>query len=87
MSDKVYGTFDAAVAGIPDGSTILLGGFGPGTTWNLIAALYRQGAMGLTLVCNSGSGGSAAQGWIEAELTPQGTLAERPAGWRSLSPG
>src|SRR5687767_3259882 len=119
MREKVCALFDDAVRGIPDGSTVLIGGFGPGTPWNLIAALYRQGARDLTIVCNSASGGSAAQGRegmithatlitggrvrkviasftaathpsrpspleeltesgaVEAELVPQGTLAER----------
>jgi 3-oxoacid CoA-transferase A subunit len=117
--DKVTTSFAEAVADVPDGSTILLGGFGPGTPWNLIDALYKQGARELTIVCNSASGGSAAlgredlvthgtliengrvrkviasftaathpsrkaplellheSGQIEAELVPQGTLAER----------
>lgn len=119
MGEKLCSTFGDAVADVPDGATILLGGFGPGTPWNLIRALYLQGTRELTLVCNSGSGGSAAvgrddlvthltliaagrvrkvvasftasthpsrktaldelleQGKIEAELVPQGTLAER----------
>src|SRR5437016_3388819 len=119
MSEKMLSTFAEAVRDIPDGSTILLGGFGPGTPWNLIRALYQQGARDLTLVCNSGSGGAAASGGadlvthqtliaagrvrkviasftasthpsrktaldemlesgqLEAELVPQGTLAER----------
>src|SRR4029450_4407789 len=49
---------DAAVAGIADGSTILIGGFGmagmPGT---LIAALIRQGARDLTVVNNNAGNG------------------------------
>lgn len=119
MSGKVRSTFTEAVQDIPNGATILIAGFGPGTPWNLIRALYFQGARDLTLICNSGSGGSAAlgrddlithltliaagrvrkivasftasthpsrttaldelleQGKIEAELVPQGTLAER----------
>src|SRR4051794_9740606 len=60
MSDKQLASFEEAVRDIPDGATILIGGFGPGTPWNLIRALYSQGARDLTIVCNSGSGGSAA---------------------------
>jgi 3-oxoacid CoA-transferase A subunit len=117
--DKLYPTFAAAVRDIPDGASILVAGFGPGTPWNLLRALYQQGASRLTLICNSASGGSAAQGRddlitqanlissgrirkviasftaathpsqpsplealaasgeVEAELVPQGTLAER----------
>ena len=119
MDGKIAADVDEAMAGIEDGSTVLIGGFGPGTPWNLIAALYRQGAKGLTIVCNGASGGSlsrmmpnaithetliaerrvrkviasftaathpsqvialeklVAAGEAEAELTPQGTLAER----------
>jgi 3-oxoacid CoA-transferase A subunit len=119
MDGKLAANLDECVQGIADGSTVLIGGFGPGTPWNLLAALYRQGATGLTIVCNSGSGGSAArsmgdmvthstliaegrvqkvissftttphpsqssplealaaEGTVEAELVPQGTLAER----------
>ena len=115
MTEKVYATFDAAVADIPDGSSILIAGFGPGTPWNLVRALYFQGATDLTFIAN-GTGGATQDGLIssgtiieagrvkkviaaftaathpsrksvfeemheagkiEAELTPQGTLAER----------
>jgi 3-oxoacid CoA-transferase A subunit len=119
VDSKISGSLAEAVQGIPDGATILLAGFGPGTPWNLLGALYRQGAKDLTIVCNSGSGGSAAlgrndvvthgtliaagrvrkviasftasthpsnptpleamvaAGKVQAELVPQGTLAER----------
>ena len=115
MREKVYPDFDAAVADIPDGASIMLSGFaGPGTARNLIAALFRQGAKNLTLISNTpgrwqddriDSGvlvkeGRVARihaaftasphpsvpspftdlyeaGKIEAELMPQGTLAER----------
>ena len=115
MRNKVYPTFDAAVADVPDGASVMLSGFaGPGTARNLIAALLRQGASRLTIIANTPGrwgdgridGGalieqgrvamvraaftasphpSAASpftelyeaGKIEAELMPQGTLAER----------
>ena len=52
--DKRIASADAAVARIPDGSTILLGGFGLcGIPENLIAALQRHGAKDLTLVSNN----------------------------------
>ncbi|HEY7825278.1 MAG TPA: CoA transferase subunit A [Candidatus Acidoferrales bacterium] len=52
--DKRIANADAAVARIPDGSTILLGGFGLcGIPENLIAALQRHGAKDLTLVSNN----------------------------------
>jgi 3-oxoacid CoA-transferase A subunit len=56
---KVFGSFAEAVADIPDGSTIAFGGFAyPGVPFNLIAALLKQGAKGLTCITN-GTGGSA----------------------------
>ena len=114
MKNKVYNTFEEAVAEIPDGSTIMFPGFGPpGTPRNLIAALLRQGAKDLTGISNHhGYVGKLMDvgrlveagrikkmvcaftaaphpslvlafekrheaGEIEAELVPQGTLAER----------
>jgi 3-oxoadipate CoA-transferase, alpha subunit len=45
---------DAAVAGIADGSTILIGGFGmAGMPVTLIDALIRQGATELIVVNNN----------------------------------
>ena len=114
MKNKIFETFDQAVADVPDGSTIMFPGFGGvGSPQNLIAALHRQGAKGLTGVSN-GHGGTDgrvdvgtlidagqmkkmicaftapthpsrvtpfarmyADDEIEAELVPQGTLAER----------
>ncbi len=53
MDKRVEGA-DAAVARIPDGATILLGGFGLcGIPENLIAALQRKGSKNLTLVSNN----------------------------------
>ena len=114
MKNKVYATMDDAVAGIPDGSTIMCPGFsGVGVPRNLLAAVNRQGARGLTCISNNagtvdelvdvGTLVEAGQvkkmicaftasthpsmvtpftrmyneGEIEAELVPQGTLAER----------
>jgi 3-oxoacid CoA-transferase A subunit len=117
MQNKIYDTFENAVSDIPDGSSILVAGFGPGSPSNLIRALYFQGAKELTIIANGAGGaggpGSTAitsgtlveqgrvrkviaaftastrpsrpsvleqlqqAGKIEAELTPQGTLAER----------
>ena len=49
---------DAAVAGIADGSTILIGGFGmAGMPVILIDALIRQGAGDLTVVNNNAGNG------------------------------
>jgi 3-oxoacid CoA-transferase A subunit len=56
---KVFDSFAAAVADIPNGSSIAFGGFAyPGVPFNLIRALLDQGATGLTLITN-GTGGSA----------------------------
>src|ERR1700704_6164625 len=115
---KIFPTFDAAVADIPDGSTIGFGGFAVvGMPINLYEALAKQGAKGLTCVSNGTRGGSTMpsdaptlewlisndqvkkvicsftaptrasqklvfseyyeKGLIDAELVPQGTLAER----------
>ncbi|MCY3648048.1 MAG: 3-oxoacid CoA-transferase subunit A [Chloroflexi bacterium] len=116
MQSKVVASFEEAVAGVEDGSSILVAGFGePGSPHNLVAALYEQGATDLTLIAN-GAGmtrddgvittGNLVEekrvrrvvlaftasthpsrrtpleelneaGKIEAQITPQGTLAER----------
>jgi 3-oxoacid CoA-transferase A subunit len=116
--NKVVASMEEAVRDIPDGSSILFGGFGSGTPHNLIKALYEQGAKDLTMILNApGTGGGSIQmgdisvidllrehrvskaimaftasthpsrksiveeleeaGELEAELVPQGTLAER----------
>ncbi|MCA3366555.1 MAG: 3-oxoadipate CoA-transferase, partial [Roseomonas sp.] len=55
--NKTYPDFDAAVADIPDGAVIAIGGFaGPGTPYNLIAALARRGAKRLTCIANTTGG-------------------------------
>src|SRR4030043_1765262 len=56
--NKIYETFDKAVADIPDGATVLIGNFaGPGgTPYFLIHALARQGAKNLTIVANTAGG-------------------------------
>ncbi len=115
MKNKTFESFDAAVADIPDGSTIMFSGFaGPGTPRNLIAALLAQWASDLTTISNTpGRWGDGAidvkalidagrvrkvvasftaathpslrrtfdrlyeAGEIDAELVPQGTMAER----------
>jgi 3-oxoadipate CoA-transferase, alpha subunit len=53
-----YTDADEAVAGIADGSTVLIGGFGAaGQPYALIDALRRQGATGLTVVNNNAGNG------------------------------
>jgi 3-oxoadipate CoA-transferase alpha subunit len=50
----ILASVDEAVAGIEDGSTILVGGFGlAGMPFDLIDALIRQGATDLTIVSNN----------------------------------
>jgi 3-oxoacid CoA-transferase/3-oxoacid CoA-transferase subunit A len=52
--DKVYRTAKDAVADIPDGATLLAGGFGLcGIPERCIAALREQGTRGLTVVSNN----------------------------------
>ena len=114
MKNKVYASLDAAVADIPDGSTIMFPGFGaPGMPRNLIAALLQQGAKDLIGISNRFGRADETvdvhnlieegrmkkmicaftadphpsrvsafermydEGEIEAELVPQGTMAER----------
>ena len=52
LPDKTM-PIEQAIAGIKDGATVMVGGFGvPGTPFALIHALVRQGARGLTLIKN-----------------------------------
>ena len=52
--DKRVANADAAIAGIRDGSTIMMGGFGIcGIPENLIAAVMRAGTKNLTVVSNN----------------------------------
>jgi 3-oxoacid CoA-transferase subunit A len=51
---KTYGSADEAIADLKDGATLLVGGFGlAGNPENLIAAVLKKGAKGLTLVSNN----------------------------------
>jgi 3-oxoacid CoA-transferase A subunit len=56
--NKIFGSFDSAIAGVKDGSTIFIGNFaGPGgTPFFLIKALRDQGARNLTIVANTAGG-------------------------------
>src|SRR2546425_5159150 len=52
--DKVLQSAEAAVALVPDGASILMGGFGLcGVPENLIAALRGRGSTGLTVISNN----------------------------------
>jgi 3-oxoadipate CoA-transferase alpha subunit len=56
--DKTVPDAAAAVAGIPDGSTVMIGGFGrAGQPVELIDALIAQGASGLTIINNNAGNG------------------------------
>jgi 3-oxoacid CoA-transferase subunit A len=70
--DKVVASAEQAVADVPHGASIAVGGFGlSGIPWVLIAALLNQGASRLTVVSNNcgvdgaGLGVLLAQGRIE----------------------
>lgn len=52
--NKVYASADEAVADIPDGATLMSGGFGLcGNPENLIEALHRKGVKDLTIISNN----------------------------------
>ncbi len=52
--DKTCPSADAAVADIPDGATVMVGGFGLcGNPENLIKALHRRGTKDLTIISNN----------------------------------
>ena len=57
--NKIYDSCDRAVADIPDGAVIMIGGFGSygGLPIHLIMALARQGAKNLTIIANQGGVG------------------------------
>jgi 3-oxoadipate CoA-transferase alpha subunit len=58
VSALVCGSVEEAVAGIEDGSTVLVGGFGmAGMPVQLIDALIEQGASDLTVVSNNAGNG------------------------------
>ncbi len=65
MKQKVFSGLDAAVASIPDGATILFGGFGgAGFPNNLIQALARKGTRNLTAISNNCGSGEGELGFL-----------------------
>ncbi|MGA5795694.1 3-oxoacid CoA-transferase subunit A [Streptomyces cellulosae] len=58
MTTTIAATTDEALAGVEDGSTVLVGGFGlAGMPFDLVDALIRQGAGDLTVVSNNAGNG------------------------------
>jgi len=60
MIDKTDWTLQSAVADIPDGASVMVGGFGTaGMPDELIDALIEHGARGLTIINNNAGNGDA----------------------------
>ena len=60
MIDKLVATPAAALADVPDGATVMIGGFGTaGLPNELVEALIAQGASGLTVVNNNAGNGDS----------------------------
>jgi 3-oxoadipate CoA-transferase alpha subunit len=58
MIDKIVPHFEAALAGVPDGASVMIGGFGTaGLPNELVEALIAQGATGLTVINNNAGNG------------------------------
>ncbi|TNC53941.1 CoA-transferase, partial [Klebsiella quasipneumoniae] len=56
--DKIVSTLSEAIAGIPDGATIIIGGFGPaGQPTFMLDALIDQGARALPIINNNAGNG------------------------------
>ena len=68
MIDKIAASASAALADVPDGATVMIGGFGgAGQPGELIDALIAQGARDLTIVNNNaGNGHSGLAALLEA---------------------
>lgn len=60
MIDKSVATLEDAVSIIPDGASIMIGGFGPaGQPLELIDALIEHGARELTVISNNAGNGDS----------------------------
>src|SRR4051812_14109572 len=82
LIDKQVKTTADAVAGVRDGSTVLVAGFGAvGVADNLLDALHEQGAKELTIVANnSGNGDYGLARLINSGRGPQGVCSFPPFG-------
>lgn len=59
MINKIASSTAEALAGVPDGATVMIGGFGPaGQPMELIDALIKQGAKDLVIVNNNAGNGT-----------------------------
>jgi 3-oxoadipate CoA-transferase alpha subunit len=70
IRERLVATYDAAVAGISSGSTIMVGGFGiAGVPMGLVKAVLALGVTDLTVIANNaGIGGDDITSWIEAGM-------------------
>src|SRR5580658_8794410 len=63
--DRVFSSVDLAVADIPDGATVMFGGFGgAGFPNNLIQGLARRGARNMSVISNNCGTGDAGRGFF-----------------------
>ena len=59
MIDKTCDSVATALTDVPDGATVMIGGFGnAGMPSELIDGLIAQGASGLTIICNNAGSGN-----------------------------
>jgi 3-oxoadipate CoA-transferase alpha subunit len=79
MIDKVVPSLEAAVAGIADGATILVGGFGDaGVPMGLVEALVAAGPRDLTIVSNNTGTGEHGLALLFRERRVRRALASFP---------
>ena len=77
--EKVFSTTDRAVADVPDGATIMFGGFGgAGFPNNLIQALARKGARNLKIISNNCGTGDGEAGILFKNRQVQSVIAAFP---------
>jgi 3-oxoadipate CoA-transferase alpha subunit len=65
--NKIFNSVDETLAGVEDGATVLVSGFGDaGTPHQLLEALVRQGARDLTVITNNAGVGATGVGALLA---------------------